>query len=212
MARRGNRRQEILTAALDLFNRSGEANISTNHIADELSISPGNLYYHFSNKQAIVDEIFSAFEAEMNELLVAPEDKALSLEEMWLFLHILFETIWKFRFLYYDLSDLIGRNETIRKRFHRIISAKRASAVAVCQALRKAGTMQIDDAAIRSLSTNIVVIMTFWLNFQSLMEGPEAEAEDNLAPAIYHVMVLVAPYLEAGPRSELIELAEAYLD
>jgi len=48
MARKAPRRtaQRILEAALDLFNRFGEPNVSTTLVAGELNISPGNLYYH----------------------------------------------------------------------------------------------------------------------------------------------------------------------
>ncbi len=40
-------KQAILTTAIDLFNDKGTAAVSTNHIAEAMGISPGNLYYHF---------------------------------------------------------------------------------------------------------------------------------------------------------------------
>ena len=63
----------ILELSLRLFNEFGEPNITTTVIADEMNISPGNLYYHFRNKDDIVNSIFVQFEA--NSLILAPKDK-----------------------------------------------------------------------------------------------------------------------------------------
>jgi AcrR family transcriptional regulator len=46
-------RARITQAALRFFNEQGTAAVSTNHMADALGISPGNLYYHFRNKAEI---------------------------------------------------------------------------------------------------------------------------------------------------------------
>src|SRR5438045_3141230 len=53
----GNR-QRILEASVELFNTSGTIATTTNHIAKHLKISPGNLYFHFRNREAIIRELF----------------------------------------------------------------------------------------------------------------------------------------------------------
>ncbi len=49
----------MLSAALRLFNERGTAGVSTNHVAVEAGMSPGNLYYWFPNKSAIIRALFA---------------------------------------------------------------------------------------------------------------------------------------------------------
>ena len=57
-------RERIVDAAIQLFNARGVGNVTTNHVAAHLKISPGNLYYHFRNKEEIVREAFDRMNAE----------------------------------------------------------------------------------------------------------------------------------------------------
>jgi len=56
-----DRRQVILRAAAGLFARKGIAATTVREIADEVGILSGSLYHHFESKEAIADEIVSAF-------------------------------------------------------------------------------------------------------------------------------------------------------
>ncbi|RZA04466.1 MAG: TetR/AcrR family transcriptional regulator, partial [Proteobacteria bacterium] len=76
-------RQRILDASLMMFNAQGEPNVTTNHIADELEISPGNLYYHFRNKDDIIEQLFAVYEQRMDTALVAPSGRLPGLEDVW---------------------------------------------------------------------------------------------------------------------------------
>ena len=54
-------RDRILECALQLFNHKGEPNVSTMEVANEMGISPGNLYYHFHGKEPLVLGCSNAF-------------------------------------------------------------------------------------------------------------------------------------------------------
>ena len=47
-------KQKIKKAAIELFNNQDTLSVTTNHIAKQAKISPGNLYYHYKNKEEII--------------------------------------------------------------------------------------------------------------------------------------------------------------
>ncbi len=62
-------KDKIIATAIDLFNIHGTKAISTNHIAKEMGISPGNLYYHFRSKNDIIRSISDNFSNELGSVL-----------------------------------------------------------------------------------------------------------------------------------------------
>ncbi|MDX2299272.1 MAG: TetR/AcrR family transcriptional regulator [Xanthomonadaceae bacterium] len=201
-------RQRILDASLAMFNEQGEPNVTTNHIADELEISPGNLYYHFRNKDDIIEQLFVRYEERMDAALTTPETRLPELEDIWLQLHLVFECIWDFRFLYRDLVDILSRNRRLRLRFARILKRASDSATEVMRGLVKAGIMRASAAEVEATATNILVIATFWLNYASAT----GERDEQLAirKGIVQVMMLMAAFLRDAERVHLNTLTEAY--
>src|SRR5438552_1789196 len=162
-------RERIVETSLALFNQFGAPNVTTTVIADELEISPGNLYYHFSNKDEIVNTILERFEKEIEETLAAPaageSTRALTVEDIWLFLHLLFEIIWKYRFFYRDVSDLVSENRTLEVHFKQILAHKIATARRLCEGLIDAGEMIASEREMDALSANMILVATYWLSF-----------------------------------------------
>ena len=62
-------KDKIIATAINLFNLHGTKDISTNHIAKEMGISPGNLYYHFRSKNDIIRSISNQFSSELGSVL-----------------------------------------------------------------------------------------------------------------------------------------------
>ena len=203
-------RQRILDASLMMFNAQGEPNVTTNHIADELEISPGNLYYHFRNKDDIIEQLFAGYEQRMDTALLAPSGRLPGLEDVWLQLHLVFECIWDYRFLYRDLVDILTRNRRLRLRFARILKRADEQAHQVMRGLVQAGVMRASADEVDAAATNILVIATFWLNYAAA-RGDKDE-RTSIRDGIVQVMMLIAPFLRDAERVHLNTLTRAYLD
>ncbi len=201
-------RERILHTTLALFNECGEPNVTTLQIADEMDISPGNLYYHFKNKTEILSELFSWYEKEMGEILEAPET-SLSAEDQWLFLHLIFEVIERYRFLYQDLVNVLSRHEKLANRFKKITNKKTKASVLLCKNLAEQGVLNATDQEIETLCKSIVLTATYWISFSTVVDG--TLGEDTLNRGVYQVMTLVLPYLREEERAHLKEIGEAYL-
>jgi len=57
----GDRHDQILAVAAELFASKGVAATTVREIADEVGILSGSLYHHFDSKEAMVDEILSPY-------------------------------------------------------------------------------------------------------------------------------------------------------
>src|SRR5204863_9529707 len=147
-------RDRILDLSLAMFNERGEPNVTTNHIADELEISPGNLYYHFRNKDDIVEHLFARYESRMDQVLISPEDRLPTLEDIWLQLHMAFECMWEYRFILRDLVDLTSRNRKLRLHYARIIKRAQQNVSEVLVGLNRAEVMRASRPEIEATSTN----------------------------------------------------------
>ena len=55
-------KKEILTASLELFSKKGYSAVSIRDICKIVQIKESSVYYHFKNKQAILEELLIQFE------------------------------------------------------------------------------------------------------------------------------------------------------
>ena len=215
MAKKAPRRtaERILEAALDLFNRFGEPNVSTTLVASELNISPGNLYYHYPAKEELINRLCEAYEHELDELLHAAEGVN-DVEDAWFFMHSLFELIWRYRFLYRDLNDLLSKNRHIETQFQLVLQNKARAIRTLLAGMSRSGAVTIDSREVEATATSMVVVLTYWLSFEYVRDPRRALEPETagaaLARGAAHTLGLLAPYLEPAAREHLQQLAGRY--
>jgi AcrR family transcriptional regulator len=110
-------RQRIIETALSLFNDQGTGAVSTNHIADAADISPGNLYYHFNNKEDIIRALFERLFAAWDKAFQLPTGKVPSLDDLEAMITAHYQIIWEYRFAYREMAVLLSNDPELNKRY-----------------------------------------------------------------------------------------------
>ncbi|EPN58787.1 TetR/AcrR family transcriptional regulator [Pseudomonas syringae USA007] len=199
-------RDRILECALTLFNQQGEPNVSTLEIANEMGISPGNLYYHFHGKEPLILGLFERFQAELAPLLDPPSDARLEPEDYWMFLHLIVERLSHYRFLFQDLSNLAGRLPKLARGIRNLLNSIKKTLASLLARLKARGQLVSETQALGQLVEQITMNLLFSLDYQRILGR-----EGNVRVVVYQIMMLVTPHLLPTSREAAEQLAMEYL-
>tara|TARA_R110000822_G_scaffold59736_25_gene149080 strand:- start:15947 stop:16591 length:645 start_codon:yes stop_codon:yes gene_type:complete len=191
------RRDMILVVSLKLFNEEGEANLTAVDIANELDISPGNLYYHFKGKEELVAELYKQFETGIVALLQGANDAGDTLEEQWLHLYVVLEYIYLYRFFFRNTTDLLQKYPAIDGHFRRLLEQQYQSIRVMLHNLLEEGVLASncsEEIRIDELADNMMLIYTYWFEFQNLRKR-QLNQHKFIQGAILQIMTLLAPYM-----------------
>ncbi|GFM66713.1 TetR/AcrR family transcriptional regulator [Pseudomonas cichorii] len=211
MAPRIKTRERIVQVSLELFNQQGERSVSTNHIAAHMEISPGNLYYHFPNKQAIIASLFNEYEALVDGFLFPPKGRQPTVEDKRNYLLAILDGMWRYRFLHRDLEHLLACDPEMATRYRRFSQRSLTQAMAIYSAFVEAGVLNMDKAQVESLTLNTWIILTSWVRFLcTTREHSTHLNEDAIRRGVYQVLMLEYGYISAEAREEFSALCAAF--
>lgn len=206
-------KDRILQISLQLFNERGERAVTTNHIAAELGISPGNLYYHFRNKQEIIKELMEQYQKETLDMLSLPDDRIVNANDKIRYFQVLSSQLWEYRFLHRDVYHLIENNDDFRKLYPRFAGKVMQQGQQIYQAFVDAGLMQMTATEIEALIINLWIVLTNWTNFL-YMSGHLSDSnhldEKWIWQALRQMVFLEGPYLRGESRETYERLLESF--
>ncbi|KCY83697.1 TetR/AcrR family transcriptional regulator [Acinetobacter baumannii] len=205
-------KDRILQISLQLFNERGERSVTTNHIAAELGISPGNLYYHFRNKHEIIKELMHKYQVETLEMLSLPEDRPLTTNDKINYFQVLSGQLWNYRFIHRDVYHLVESNEDFKKIYPRFAGQVMQQGQRIYQAFVDAGLMKMTPSEIEALIINLWIVLTNWTNFL-YMSGHISDnnhlEEKWVWQALRQMVFLEGPYLMGESRATYEQLLES---
>jgi len=202
----------IVEGALELLNRSDGAAVTTNHIAAHLGMSPGNLYYHFRNREEIVRAIFPRIVAEAlaatapaaGPRLTAHEFGERHLEGV--------RTLWRYRFFFRDVNQLVARDPRLAEEYRDYQRRLGAQYRGIFERLIADGSMRAPEPAedLDRLVADSIVIWANWIpHLIAVRPRPEITRRDVVEGAL-HSFLVVAPFLERRFAAETRGVIEGY--
>ena len=191
-------REKILDTALTLFNKNGTADVSTNHIAEAAGISPGNLYYHFHNKEEIIRELFERLFAANDQELSLPADTVPTLDDLQELARTNYKILWRYRGLYRELPALLRNDPEIKARFLAVRARGLEDFHGLIDMFVSAGVLSSPGTPeeLADLAEVLWMITEFWLS--SLEVSGKTVNESQMECGVQLMMQILKPYIMEG--------------
>ncbi|WP_321778525.1 TetR/AcrR family transcriptional regulator [Sulfurimonas sp.] len=187
-----SRKEDILEMARILFNETGTQSSTTNHIAKAMRMSPGNLHYHYNNREEIVRLLYIKMRKEMT-LSVDELPKCIAT------LHkhekLLTEIQWKYRFFFKEILSLFSRDSELEDLYIKDNIAHRRRITQVINNLILNEELVIaDEEDIDFIVDSISLSWQFYSSFLHT-KGQEVNAE-SVQKVIKYTTAAMKPYLK----------------
>ena len=201
-------RTRIVDAALTLFNGDGAHAVSTRHVAAKLGISPGNLYYHFANKEEIVLALYERIETELLGILAPPPAPVPSFDAVLAYLDRLFAHLWDYRFFYRDLTGLLQDVPGLKERYRLLAGRAQENAQQIFRRMIEQDWMEATDEQVELLAANAWIVLSQWFTYWQVMSRRKSIQSADIHEGIRHLVALFSPLLKAPQRRQVRRLLE----
>lgn len=197
-------KERILVGSLDLFNTHTASEVTTNDIARELKMSPGNLYFHYKNKEQIIRELFKRLARETiliwkPETKLARKNQPIQLVD---FIDKNLELYWKYRFYHRELYTLRKKDPELSKLWREHLKKLSRIMIVLYTNWVRAGYM----IPIQSKNEMEFVGELLFVSSNSFMQFFEtvdrAPNQRTVEKAKRHLMRMLTPYLRGEIKAD----------
>lgn len=200
------RKDVILEVARTLFNERGVNAVTTNHIAAEMGISPGNLYYHYRNKEDIILTLFERLVEEVEPILQVDADEELDATRLTGDIQAVLRVLMRYRFLFPEVMALTLSDERFAQSFRALQDRTVSRLITSFQRSYAAGPLlkQMPKPYMEALARNTWLLLVNWVNYvESTRDGTAPISEDDLAYGVFHIFAMLRPYMNRAAINDI---------
>lgn len=185
-------KQKILESAVRRFNEDGYVNVRLQHIADEASMSIGNLNYHFKHKVEILTAIYQQIQ-EAQESLWIDLQQAPIFEYFDHYLRQTFQLQQTYTFFYLDTLEMIRASEEIAQQYQADIQQQERQLMFLVQSYMARGAIRADID--QELSRYLARQMRNQINLWPLSNRVEGVSFLEMNPFRETIWLVIKPYM-----------------
>ncbi|MFM6927419.1 MAG: TetR/AcrR family transcriptional regulator [Bdellovibrio sp.] len=199
-------KERILITSIDLFNRSGVGSVTTNHIAKAMEISPGNLYFHYDNKEEILVELFKRMAKETYDVWRPRRVKKVIPQD---FINDNFDLYWRYRFFHREMYALRRKDKELAQMWRtHLQKMMKLMVILYRQWVREGKMVKIEDVhEMQYVAESLLAMSTTFLQF---FESAEKQpGRRTIERGKRHVTRLLYPYTAGDTKNEFEKILKA---
>lgn len=187
------RKEEIIEISIKLFNEKGCLNTSTRHIADELGISVGNLYYYFKNKEEIIIAIYEEFMNLISKYLIFNDEDNEKAFDFYIFFTAQLKIAIKYKFINQEMLPLYQKFPKVKKVIKNNMEEKYKELKRLYKHQMKHGFMIIlNDDELNFLISNTIILRQHGTIYWLLLDIKNEEQEKL---SVINFLYFIKPYI-----------------
>ena len=181
-------KERILAKAKELYNQQGTDSITVRHIASELTMSHGNLCYHFPNTDSIIQALYIDLVEKLNGLFTGMETTSSSLQVLYDTSFKGFELLYEYRFLMLDFVRIMRSIPAINQHFKQLMLVRKLQMIQTFKDLETDGLIRspLFPDQYELLTEHLLTFGDFWIARAEIVY----EGEVNKRVQHYHRIFL----------------------
>lgn len=142
---KNNTKTTIINKAREQFNEHGFGQVTLRMIANELSMSCGNLNYHFKKREDILEVLYFEMVEVFDKRVDTLSEVELSMAHLYHEVKASMERMYAYRFFWTDIYNLLRMNPTIKEHFQKVYAQRIKGCLFLLQVFQKQGLLRAEQ-------------------------------------------------------------------
>tara|TARA_R110002110_G_scaffold389653_2_gene602051 strand:+ start:200 stop:838 length:639 start_codon:yes stop_codon:yes gene_type:complete len=192
-----NNRSRILNTCRELMNAEGAQGVGTTRLCEALEISPGNLYYHFKNKEEIVRALFDSLQTDFKTAFGPEPSEPIQPAAFAGYYIRTLEVAYQYRFFFSGLLHLLRQDDQLAADYRALQEWALDGLARVAARVARDGHLNVPNSQkrYRSIAINTWLIWSNWVRYLEISRSSRDISRADMILGIEQIFDVLSGYL-----------------